>query len=360
MDTRVYNFNPGPATLPLPVLEQVKFELLNYKGEGLSVLEMSHRSKGFENIINNAVASTKKVMGFGDDFSVLFLQGGATGQFAAVPLNLAQRNKPLLYVNSGSWSKKAISEAKKLGYEVKVIASSEKSNFNYISTDLDIDQNASYLHITSNNTIFGTQWHQYPDTGAIPLIVDMSSDLYCRKINPDDFGLIYAGAQKNAGPAGVTVVIIRNDLMKRCHDDIPTIFNYEIYSEKNSLYNTPNCFGIYVVGLVMDWILSEGGIENVEKINKNKAELLYNILDSSDFYRPTVEINSRSIMNITYRLPNEELEKQFISEATNAGLVGLKGHRSVGGIRASIYNAMPLEGVRTLNAFMKDFEIKNG
>ncbi len=360
MENRVYNFNPGPATLPLPVLQKAQEEFLNYRGEGLSVLEMSHRSKTFDDIINRAVESTKKVMGYGDDHTVLFLQGGATAQFAAVPLNLALKGKPALYVNTGSWSKKAIAEAKKLGIEHKVIASSEDKNFNYIPRDFEIDPNASYLHITSNNTIFGTQWKEYPDTGEVPLVADMSSDIYCRKYDITKFGVIYAGAQKNAGPAGVAIVIIRNDLLERSHDDIPTILNYKIYAEKNSLYNTPNCFGIYIVGMVMDWILEQGGIEKIEQVNQKKAQILYEALDNSDFYRPTAEPDSRSIMNVTFRLPDEDLEKKFVAEANEAGLVGLKGHRSVGGIRASIYNAMPLKGVQALVSFMKDFEKKNG
>jgi phosphoserine aminotransferase len=360
MKDRVFNFNPGPATLPETVLRTAQEEFLNYKGEGMSVMEMSHRSKGFDAIINEAVSNVKKVMGFSDNYSVLFVQGGATGQFAAVPLNLAQNGKPALYVNTGSWSKKAIAEAKKLGVEHQVVGSSEADNFNYIPGIDAIHSNASYLHITSNNTIFGTQWASYPDSGSVPLVADMSSDLYCRRFDPNSFGLIYAGAQKNAGPAGVTILIIRNDLLERSPDNIPTIFNYKIFAEKNSLYNTPNCFGIYIVGLVMKWILDQGGIGKVESINMEKSNLLYNTIDSTDFYRATARQDSRSIMNITYRLPSEDLEKTFIAEATAAGLVGLKGHRSVGGIRASIYNAMPLKGVQSLVEFMKDFEKKNG
>jgi len=360
MSDRVFNFNPGPATLPLSVLEQAREEFLNYRGDGLSILEMSHRSKTFEQIINDAVSDVKKVMGFGDNYSVMFLQGGATGQFAAVPLNLAVKGKPALYINTGSWSKKAISEAKKLGIQYEVIASSETDNFSHIPNDFKIKPDASYLHITSNNTIFGTQWADYPDSGNVPLVADMSSDLYCRRFDPKKFALIYAGAQKNAGPAGVTIVILRNDLLTRSHDDIPTILNYNIFADKNSLYNTPNCFGIYLVGLVMKWILDQGGIDKVEKVNKEKANLIYQTVDGTDFYRGTAKEDSRSIMNITFRLPSEDLEKKFVAEATAAKLVGLKGHRSVGGIRASIYNAMSLDGVKALVSFMKDFEKKNG
>ncbi len=360
MENRVFNFNPGPATLPLSVLEEVRNELLNYRGEGLSVLEMSHRSKTFDNIVNDAVATVKRIMGFGDDYTVLFLQGGATAQFAAVPLNLALQGKPAQYINTGSWSKKAIAEAKKLGVAHEVIASSEEENFSYIPTDFQLNPDASYLHITSNNTIFGTQWQEYPQTGDVPLVADMSSDFYCRRFDPNQFGVIYAGAQKNAGPAGVTIVIIRNDLLERSPQNIPTVLNYKIYAEKNSLYNTPNCFGIYIVGKVMHWIEEQGGIDAVEKVNREKAQLLYQALDSTDFYRPTARPDSRSIMNITFRLPSEELEKKFVAEAAENGMVGLKGHRSVGGIRASIYNAMPLKGVQTLLDFMKEFERKNG
>ncbi len=360
MENRVFNFNPGPATLPLSVLEEVRNELLNYRGEGLSVLEMSHRSKTFDNIVNDAVATVKRIMGFGDDYTVLFLQGGATAQFAAVPLNLALQGKPAQYINTGSWSKKAIAEAKKLGVAHEVIASSEEENFSYIPTDFQLNPDASYLHITSNNTIFGTQWQEYPQTGDVPLVADMSSDFYCRRFDPNQFGVIYAGAQKNAGPAGVTIVIIRNDLLERSPQNIPTVLNYKIYAEKNSLYNTPNCFGIYIVGKVMHWIEEQGGIDAVEKVNREKAQLLYQALDSTDFYRPTARPDSRSIMNITFRLPSEELEKKFVAEAAENGMVGLKGHRSVGGIRASIYNAMPLKGVQTLVDFMKEFERKNG
>ncbi len=360
MENRVYNFNPGPATLPFDALKTVQKELLDYHGEGLSVLEMSHRSKSFENIISEAEEKVKKIMDLSDDYKVMFLQGGATAQFAAVPLNLAIKNKPALYINTGSWSKKSISEAKQLNIDYKVIASSEEDNFTYIPDSFQIEENASYLHITSNNTIFGTQWHEYPETGNVPLIADMSSDFYCRRFGAHKFGLIYAGAQKNAGPSGVTIVIIRKDLLERSPDNIPTILNYKIYAEKNSLYNTPNCFGIYIVELVMQWILDQGGIDQVEKTNRNKANLLYTILDSSEFYRPTAQKNSRSIMNITFRLPDEELEKKFIAEATDSQLVGLKGHRSVGGIRASIYNAMSMKGVEHLVNFMKDFQSKNG
>ncbi len=360
MAHRVFNFNPGPATLPLSVLQTVQEELLDYHGEGMSVMEMSHRSKTFGDLVQEAEDRIKRIMGFSDDYQVLFLQGGATAQFAAIPLNLSLPGKTAEYINTGSWAKKAIAEAKKLNKPYRVIASSEDDNFTYIPTDFTIGEDAAYLHITSNNTIFGTQWKEYPNTGDVPLIADMSSDFYCRRFNPNQFALIYAGAQKNAGPSGVTIVIIRKDLLERSPADIPTILNYKIFAEKNSLYNTPNTFGIYVVNLVMKWLEDQGGIDAVEKINRQKAQLLYDALDASDFYRPHARKDSRSLMNVTWRLPNEELEKKFVEEAAANELVGLKGHRSVGGIRASIYNAMPLEGVQRLVEFMKEFEKKNG
>jgi phosphoserine aminotransferase len=360
MAHRVINFNPGPATLPLAVLETVQKELLDYKGEGMSIMEMSHRSATFDNLVMDTEALIREIMGFSDDYHVLFLQGGATGQFAAIPLNLSLPGKTAEYIDSGSWSAKAIKEVQKLEKPFKVIASSEEDNFSYIPTDFTIGSDASYLHITSNNTIFGTQWQDYPDTGDVPLISDMSSDLYCKRFDPKKFGLIYAGAQKNAGPAGVTIVIIRNDLLERTPKNIPTIFNYKTYAEKHSMYNTPNCFGIYIVNLVMNWIKSQGGIDKVEQTNRKKADLLYDAIDSSDFCHPHAKKDSRSLMNVTWRLNSEDLEKKFVSEAKEKGLIGVKGHRSVGGIRASIYNAMTINGVEELVKFMKEFERTNG
>ena len=360
MAHRVINFNPGPANLPLAVLETVQKEFLDYKGEGMSIIEMSHRSATFDNLVMETESLIRKIMGFNDNYHVLFLQGGATAQFAAVPLNLSLPGKTAEYINSGSWSTKAIKEIQKLEKPFRVIASSEEDNFSYIPTEFNIGADASYLHITSNNTIYGTQWQDFPDTRDVPLIADMSSDFYCKKFNANKFGLIYAGAQKNAGPSGVTIVIIRNDLLERTPKNIATIFNYKTFAEKHSMYNTPNCFGIYVVNSVMNWILSQGGIEKIEQINQQKADLIYNVLDSSDFFKPHARKDSRSIMNITWRLSNEDLEKQFVAEAKSNGLIGVKGHRSVGGIRASIYNAMTLEGVKELVKFMTEFEKANG
>lgn len=360
MMNRVLNFNPGPATLPLSVLETVQNELLNYHGQGMSILEISHRSTTFGDLLSETESLVREIGGFSKDYHVLFLQGGATGQFAAVPLNLSIEGKVGEYINSGSWASKAIKEAEKLNKPFRVVATSEDKNFSYIPTDFVTGADSAYLHITSNNTIFGTQWQDYPNTGNVPLVVDMSSDFYCRRLNPERFALIYAGAQKNAGPSGVTIVVIRDDLLERTPANIPTIMNYKTFAEKHSAYNTPNTFGIYVVNLVMHWIKDQGGLENVERVNREKAKLIYDVLDSTEFYQPHARKESRSLMNITWRLPSEDLEKMFVTESTNQGLIGLKGHRSVGGIRASLYNAMTLEGTMQLADFMRSFEQRHG
>jgi phosphoserine aminotransferase len=321
---------------------------------------MSHRSKSFDAIIKDAEKLMKEVLSIPDGYKVLFMQGGATLQFAAVPLNLIGPGQSADYINTGSWAKKAIAEAKKLGKSVSVIATSEDDNFDHIPVDFSVTPDSAYLHVTSNNTIFGTQYKDYPATGSVPLVADLSSDIACRQIDVSKFGLIYAGAQKNMGPSGVTIVIIREDLMDKSPDDIPTMTNYKILGGKDSLYNTPPTFAIYVVKLVLEWIQNSGGLAALEKVNDQKARLLYDAIDSSDFYRAAVkDLNSRSIMNVTYRLPSGDLEKQFISEALGKGLLGLKGHRSVGGIRASIYNAVPLAAVEALVSFMADFEKAN-
>ena len=360
MSDRIFNFNAGPSALPLDVLKLVQEDLLNYKGEGLSVMEMSHRSKTFDGIIKDAERLMKEVMNIPDGYKVIFFQGGATLQFAAIPLNLLPNDKKADYVNTGSWAKKAIQEAQKLDKNVTVIASSEDENFSYIPYDIKINHDAEYVHITSNNTIAGTQWASFPETGNVPLIADMSSDINCRKIDVSKFALIYAGAQKNMGPSGVTAVIIREDLLEKSPANIPSMLSYKIIGGKDSLYNTPATFGIYVVKLVLEWIQNMGGVEEMEKINRKKAALLYDAIDSSDFYRGTVKEDSRSIMNVTFRLPSEDLEKKFIAESLEKGMIGLKGHRSVGGCRASIYNAVPLEAIEALVAFMAEFEKKNG
>ena len=360
MSTRIHNFNAGPAALPLVVLEEVQRDLLNYKGEGLSVMEMSHRSKTFDNIIKSAESLAKEVFAIPDNYKVIFMQGGATLQFSAVPLNLAADNSSTDYINTGAWSKKAIQEAEKLGKSVRVTASSEDKNFSYIPVDYSINSDAAYLHITSNNTIFGTQWNSYPDTGDVPLICDMSSDIGCRPVDIGKFGLIYAGAQKNIGPSGVAMIFIREDLMEKSPSDIPTMTSYKIIGGKESLYNTPPTFAIYIVKLVLEWINKNGGLDAIGAINNKKAQLIYDLLDSSNFYSGTTSKDSRSIMNVTFRLPSEELEKQFVADALANSMIGLKGHRSVGGIRASIYNAVSLESVTALADFMKIFEKSNG
>jgi phosphoserine aminotransferase len=360
MAHRIVNFNAGPAILPLPVLEKIQAEMLDYHGEGMSLIEMSHRSKTFDALVVETEALVREIMGFSQDYQTLFLQGGATGQFAAVPLNLSVSGKTAEYIDSGSWASKAYKEAVKLEKPCRVIASSKAENYNHIPTDFVIGQDAAYLHICSNNTIFGTQWQDYPETGEVPLVVDMSSDFYCRRFDPNQIALAYAGAQKNAGPSGVVIVVIRRDLLERSPNNIPTILNYKIFAEENSLHNTPNTFGIYVVNLVMHWIKNQGGIDKVEQVNRRKAQRLYDALDATDFYTPHAKSNSRSLMNVTWKLPTEELDKKFVAEATQNEMVGLKGHRSTGGIRASIYNAMPMEGVQRLVDFMKEFERKNG
>ncbi len=358
---RIHNFNPGPATLPLPVLEQIKDEMLNLKGTGMSILETSHRSKVFDDIINEAIERTKRLLKLPEEFHVIFVQGGASLQFAMVPMNLSVKDKPVDYINTGTWATKAIKEAKIQGKQVRIIASSEDKDFSYIPRDFNEDGKASYLHFTSNNTIKGTQWSKFPEAEGIPLISDMSSDFMSRPFDVTSFGLIYAGAQKNIGPAGVAMVIIREDMLDRIPQDLPTMLKYSTYVQNNSLANTPPCFAIYVINLVLKWLEETvGGLEKMEQINRKKAEMLYNVIDDSDFYRGTADKDSRSIMNVTFRLPNEELENLFVKEALNQGLGGLKGHRSVGGCRASIYNAVEIESVKALVDFMSEFEKKYG
>lgn len=359
MSKRVFNFNAGPAALPLPVLEAAQKDFVNYKNEGLSVMEMSHRSKTFDSIIKDAESLMKKVYGIPAGYKVVFMQGGATLQFAAVPLNLIGEEQSADYINTGSWSKKAIEEAVKLGKKANVVASSEDTGFDHIPADFKITPGAAYLHITSNNTIFGTQWATYPDSGPVPMVVDMSSDIGCRKVDISKFGLVYAGAQKNMGPSGVTIVFIKESLLEKSPANIPTMASYKIIGGKDSLYNTPPTFSIYMVKLVLEWMDHQGGLAAIEKINRQKSELLYGAIDSTDFYNGTARKDSRSMMNVTFRLPSEELEKKFIAESSSQGFIGLKGHRSVGGCRASIYNAVGLDAVEALVKFMKKFEENN-
>ncbi|MFH1242967.1 MAG: 3-phosphoserine/phosphohydroxythreonine transaminase [Pseudomonadota bacterium] len=361
MGKRIHNFNAGPAALPLPVLKEIQEELLDFKGSGMSVLEVSHRSKWFEDVINEAVMRTKRLLKLGDDFHVVFIQGGASLQFCMVPMNLSLGTRPLDYINTGTWSSKAIKEAKIQGKGVRVIASSEDRNFAYIPKDFQVDEGAAYLHFTSNNTIKGTQWAKFPDTGEVPLVCDMSSDIMSRPFDVAPFGLIYAGAQKNIGPSGTALVIIRQDMLERVPENLPTMLKYTTFVESGSMYNTPACFIIYAMNLVLKWLEETiGGLEGMERINKEKGAIIYDFIDESDFYRGTADKDSRSLMNVTFRLPDEELEKKFVKEAQDEGLGGLKGHRSVGGCRASIYNATGIEAVKDLVEFMAEFERKHG
>ena len=357
MEQRVHNFNPGPATLPLPVLEEIKENLLSLRGSGMSITEISHRSREFDEVLTDAIERTRRLLKLTDDYHVLFIQGGASMQFCMIPMNLALPGKPLNYINTGTWSTKAIKEAQIQGKDVRVIATSEDRDFSYLPTDFRVDKDASYLHFTSNNTIKGTQWHHYPDREGVPLISDMSSDFMSHPINIKPFGLIYAGAQKNIGPAGVAMVIIREDMLKRVPDTLPTMLRYTTFKDNESLFNTPPTFTIYVIDLVLTWLEETvGGLKEIEKINKQKASLIYEVIDNSEIYRGTVEIKSRSLMNITFRVRDEELEQRFLVEATKNGLHGLKGHKSVGGCRASLYNAVTIESVRDLARFMREFE----
>lgn len=360
-ENRIYNFNPGPAALPLPVLEEIRDSFLNFKGSGMSVTEISHRSKWFDEVINDAIVRTKRLLKLSDRYHVLFIQGGASLQFCMIPMNFLKDGQSADYVNTGTWSAKAIKEAQIQGKTVNVVASSEDKDFSYIPQNIPFNRDAAYAHITSNNTIKGTQWASFPDTKGVPIISDMSSDIMSRVFDPNPFGLIYAGAQKNIGPAGVCMAIIRDDLLEMVPKSLPSMLKYTTFSEKNSLYNTPPCFAIYTIQLVLKWLEETvGGLKKMEEINRKKADLIYSFIDSSGFYRGTAEAGSRSMMNITFRLPSEELEKVFIQKAADNDLGGLKGHRSVGGCRASIYNASGLDAVETLVDFMKTFEKENG
>jgi phosphoserine aminotransferase len=362
MQDRVYNFSAGPAILPEDVLKEAQENLFALPGVGMSVLEISHRSKTFDNIINEAKADLISLLNISSDYDVLFLQGGASLQFSMVPLNIMPPKNKADYILTGSWSKKAQKEAKRVG-TVNVAASTEGENFNRIpkQEELKLDPDASYVHFTSNNTIYGTEWHKEPEVGKVPLVCDASSDILSKKIDVNKYGLIYAGAQKNMGPAGVTLVIVRKDLLERCSDNLHTMLNYKTHAEKNSLYNTPPAFGVYIIGLVAKWLIKNGGLEAMHKTNIEKSDLLYKCIDESNgFYKGHAQSDSRSIMNLTFRLSSEELEKKLIADATEAGFNGIKGHRSVGGLRASIYNAFPKKGVEDLAQFMKEFQKKNG
>ncbi len=358
---RVYNFSAGPGVLPVSVLEEAQRDFLNYGGAGMSVLEMSHRSKPYEGIIKTAMADLREVLSIPEGYHVLFLQGGASLQFSMVPMNFLPKDGSADYVVTGAWSQGAVKEAKKVG-NVNIAATTEDSNFNRIpkQDELKLDSNAAYAHFTSNNTIFGTEFREEPEVGEVPLVVDASSDILSRPLDVAKYGVIYAGAQKNMGPSGVTTAIVRDDLLARVPAGLPAMLDYKVHVKGESMYNTPPTFSIYLVGLVLKWIKGLGGLDAMRKINEEKGGLLYDAIDATEYYTGTAERDSRSLMNVTFRLPSEELEKKFISEATAAGFDGLKGHRSVGGLRASIYNAFPTQGVRDLVDFMREFERTNG
>ncbi len=362
MTDRVFNFSAGPATLPVSALEQAQNEMLNYRGAGMSVMEMSHRSKAFESIIQQAEADLRALLNIPENYKALFLQGGASLQFAMVPMNLLPKEKSADYILTGSWGQGAFKEAKKLG-AAREAATTAETNFNRLPRpeEIKLDPNSAFVHFTSNETIFGVEFDEEPATGDVPLVCDMSSDFISRPIDVSKYGLIYAGAQKNAGPAGATIVIIRDDLLERVPEGLPAMLDYRNLAKNGSMYNTPPCYAIYICGLVFKWALDDiGGLEKMRALNEEKAGILYDAIDSSDgYYRGHAEKDCRSLMNVTFRLPSEELENKFVKDATAAGLDGLKGHRSVGGLRASIYNAFPKAGVEKLVEFMGEFARKN-
>ncbi|MBW7454562.1 3-phosphoserine/phosphohydroxythreonine transaminase [Paenibacillus sepulcri] len=362
MTKRAYNFNAGPAALPLEVLQQGQEEFINFADSGMSIMEMSHRSAIYEEVHNEAQSLLRELLGIPDSYKVLLLQGGASTQFAMVPMNLLPAGKVGAYVMTGSWAEKAIKEAQLFG-ETAVAASSETDKFNRIPdlSTIQIPANAAYLHVTSNETIEGTQYKAFPETGDLTLIGDMSSDIMSRPVNVSQFGMIYAGAQKNLGPSGVTIVIAREDLVAASPKSVPTMLRYDTHVKNNSLYNTPPSFSVYLAGLMLKWVKGKGGVAAIEQINRDKTKLIYDRIDQSGgFYRGFADPSSRSDMNITFRIHTEELEKRFVQESEHHGFVGLKGHRSVGGLRASTYNAVPVESCRALAEFMSDFQKRNG
>ena len=359
--TRVFNFSAGPAVLPMPVLEEAQRDLIALPGVGMSVMEISHRSKTFEDLMHKAQDDIRALAGVPASYRILMLQGGASLQFSMVPLNLLGLGATADYIDTGSWANKAAKEAKKIG-KVNIAATTKADNYARLpdAAEIMLTPDAAYVHMTSNNTIEGTQWRSLPQAGDAPLVSDTSSDMFSGPIDVGRHALIYSGAQKNLGPSGVTLVIIREDLLARSADTLPTMLNYKVQAENDSLYNTPNTFGIYILGLTMKWLRSQGGLEAVAKVNQRKAGKLYAEIDRTGFYRGTARKQDRSLMNVTFRLATEELEKVFVKESTAAGFDGLKGHRSVGGMRASIYNAFPEEGVDALVSFMKEFERTRG
>ncbi|HEX8565956.1 MAG TPA: 3-phosphoserine/phosphohydroxythreonine transaminase [Pyrinomonadaceae bacterium] len=362
MPERIYNFSAGPATLPTEVLERAKSELLSHTESGMSVMEISHRSKQFETILENARQKIKELLDLPENYHVLFLQGGASLQFSMIPMNFLQPNQTADYIVTGVWGKKAVKEAKKIG-NVNIIFSGEESGFRSVPAqeELNFMPDAAYVHYTSNETIDGVEFHYDLDAGGIPVVCDASSNIMSRKIDAEKYALIYAGAQKNLGPSGVTLVVLRDDLLRKIPENLPSLLDYSVFVKDGSMPNTPNTWGVYLLDLVCDWLKAKGGVTAMQRENEAKAKLLYDALDQSDgFYRPLAEREARSLMNVTFRLPSEELEEKFCAEAEREKLSGLKGYRSVGGIRASIYNAMPQAGVAVLVEFMKDFADKNG
>jgi phosphoserine aminotransferase len=362
MTKRAYNFNAGPAALPLEVLQQAQEEFVDFKGIGMSIMEVSHRSKEYEAVHNETSELVLEHLGLTSGYKVLFLQGGATTQFAMIPMNFLKQGQVGAYVDTGSWADKAIAEARLFG-DVAIAAKGQEAPEIAIPklSEIEIPANASYLHITSNETIAGSQWQQFPETGDVPLIADMSSDILSRSFDASKFSLIYAGAQKNLGPSGVTLVVVKDDFVGESPKSLPVMLRYNTYTKNNSLYNTPPVYSIYMVNLVLKWLKSKGGVSAMEKINREKTSLIYNAIDNSGgFYSPVVAKDSRSIMNVTWRMANEDLEKQFVKESQAAGFIGLGGHRSVGGLRASTYNAVPYESCKALVEFMDDFKRRNG
>lgn len=358
---RTYNFNAGPSALPLAVLEKAQQELVDFKGTGMSVMELSHRSPAYETVHNEAIKRLKDLFAIPDNYEVLFLQGGASLQFSMIPMNFLQAGQKAGYVMTGAWSEKAITEAKMFG-EPYEVASTKETKYHRIPelSELQFNDSDAYIHLTSNNTIYGTQWKEFPVTGNVPLIADMSSDIMSKSVDVSKFAMIYAGAQKNLGPSGVTLVIIRKDFLEKANKNLPTMLKYSTQAKSNSLYNTPPTFGIYMLGEVLRWIEENGGMEAVAQRNEEKAKLIYDVIDESNgFYVGHAEQASRSLMNITFNLPSEELEKKFLTEAKEAGFVGLNGHRSVGGCRASTYNAVPYEACKALSEFMLAFQREN-
>ncbi|PHY10264.1 MAG: 3-phosphoserine/phosphohydroxythreonine aminotransferase [Acidobacterium sp.] len=358
---RIFNFSAGPAVLPVPVLEEAQRNLVELPGVGMSVLEISHRSKTFEDMLARTEADVRTLGKVPANYKVLFLQGGASMQFSMVPLNLLTPGATADYIVTGAWAQKAVKEAQRVG-TVNIAATTESDNFSRLPKpeEIELTPGAAYVHLTTNNTLFGTEWPSEPAVGDAPLVADTSSDMFSRPIDVSKYGLLYAGAQKNLGPSGVTLVIIREDLLARSQKSLHTMLNYAVHAENGSMYNTPPCFGIYLMGLVMKWGLAQGGLDAINAVNQRKADKLYAEIDRSGFYRGTADKAGRSRMNITFRLPSEDLEKVFVKESTAAGLDGLKGHRSVGGMRASIYNAFPEAGLDALVAFMQEFEKNNG